>query len=94
LLKELASAWNGELRSTDVLARYGGEEFALALPGCSLDDATTLIERLRGATPAGETCSAGIVVWDGSETAEGLVDRADMALYDAKETGRDRIVAA
>jgi diguanylate cyclase (GGDEF)-like protein len=94
LLKELASAWNDELRSTDVLARYGGEEFALALPGCSLEDATTLVERLRGATPAGETCSAGIVLWDGAETAESLIDRADMALYDAKETGRDKIVAA
>jgi diguanylate cyclase (GGDEF)-like protein len=94
LLKELASAWTRELRATDVLARYGGEEFALALPGCSMDDATTLIERLRVATPAGETCSAGIVLWDGVEAAEDLVGRADMALYDAKETGRDKIVAA
>ncbi len=94
LLKELASAWTRELRATDVLARYGGEEFALALPGCSLEDATTLIERLRSATPAGETCSAGIVLWDGEETAEDMIGRADMALYGAKESGRDRIVAA
>jgi diguanylate cyclase (GGDEF)-like protein len=94
LLKELASAWTGELRASDVLTRYGGEEFALALPGCSLDDAGRLIERLRSATPAGETCSAGIVTWDGTETGDELVGRADAALYEAKELGRDRIVAA
>jgi diguanylate cyclase (GGDEF)-like protein len=94
LLKELASAWTNELRASDVLTRYGGEEFALALPGCSLADATALIERLRAATPAGETCSAGIVIWDGDETSENLVGRADAALYDAKDAGRDRIIAA
>ncbi len=51
LLKEIASAWRWELRSTDVLARYGGEEFALALPGCDVNDAGVLLERLRVATP-------------------------------------------
>jgi diguanylate cyclase (GGDEF)-like protein len=94
LLKQLAAAWGGELRASDFLARYGGEEFALALPGCSLDDATVLVERLRAATPEGETCSAGIVLWDGDETGEELVGRADAALYVAKDKGRDRIFAA
>ena len=94
LLKELASAWGGELRASDFLARYGGEEFALALPGCSLDDAVALIERLRTATPSGETCSAGVVLWDGEETGEELVERADRALYAAKDSGRDRTVGA
>ena len=55
LLKQLAAAWGAELRATDVLARYGGEEFALALPGCDLDDAGLLVERLRAATPAEQT---------------------------------------
>jgi diguanylate cyclase (GGDEF)-like protein len=94
LLKELASAWVRELRASDVLTRYGGEEFALALPGCAIEDAMNLIERLRAATPAGETCSAGIVLWDGEEPAEDLIGRADVALYNAKDSGRDRIVAA
>jgi diguanylate cyclase (GGDEF)-like protein len=93
LLKQLAAAWRDQLRATDVLARYGGEEFALALPGCDLSDATVLIERLRGATPAEQTVSAGLAVWDGDESAEALFGRADRALYLAKDAGRDRIVA-
>lgn len=94
LLKEIAAAWRGELRSTDVLARYGGEEFALALPGCDVNDATVLLERLRAATPDEQTCSVGLVLWDGEESAERIFGRADTALYAAKEAGRDRIVAA
>jgi diguanylate cyclase (GGDEF)-like protein len=92
LLKQLAALWRDQLRATDMLARYGGEEFALALPGCDLSDATVLIERLRGATPAEQTVSAGLAVWDGDESAEALFGRADRALYAAKEAGRDRIV--
>ena len=92
LLKQLAASWGAEMRATDVLARYGGEEFALALPGCDLDDAQVLVERLRAATPAEQTCSAGLVLWNGEETAEQLFGRADKALYAAKEGGRDRIV--
>ncbi len=94
LLKQLAAAWGGEMRASDFLARYGGEEFALALPGCSLDDAVALTERLRAVTPSEETCSAGIVLWDGEESSEHLVGRADRALYAAKDAGRNRIVAA
>ncbi len=92
VLKQLAAAWREELRTTDILARYGGEEFAFALPGCDLGDAATLVERLRAATPAGQTASAGLVLWDGDESAEHLFGRADKALYQAKASGRDRIV--
>lgn len=94
LLKEIAAAWRSELRSTDVLARYGGEEFALALPGCDVNDAGVLLERLRVATPEQQTCSVGLVLWDGEESSERIFGRADTALYAAKEAGRDRIVAA
>lgn len=92
LLKQIAAAWAGELRATDVLARYGGEEFALALPGCDLDDGGALAERLRAAMPEAQTCSVGLVSWDGSEDSERLFGRADKALYAAKEAGRDRTI--
>jgi diguanylate cyclase len=51
VLKEAATAWRGEVRSTDLLARYGGEEFVLLLPACALDDAIRIVERLRVVTP-------------------------------------------
>ena len=93
LLKEAAAAWREALRQSDLLARYGGEEFAVALPNCDGQAAVTLVERLRAVTPAGESCSAGLATWDGRETLEALVGRADASLYEAKQSGRDRIVS-
>ena len=94
LLVEATQAWHRALRPYDVLARFGGEEFSLILPGCDLADAVVLVERLRAAMPAGESCSAGIAEWDGAESADALVGRADAALYGAKRAGRDRAVIA
>ena len=89
LLKQAAAAWGVELRGTDFLARYGGEEFALALPGCTPQEAIEVAERMRTATPEGETCSVGIASWDGHEDAAALLGRADSALYQAKDRGRN-----
>jgi diguanylate cyclase (GGDEF)-like protein len=89
LLKATAAAWQDRLRKTDLLARYGGEEFAVLLPDCGLDGAMEIAERLRTA-PSECTCSIGVAAWDGREAATELVDRADRALYAAKEAGRDR----
>jgi diguanylate cyclase (GGDEF)-like protein len=94
LLKEAAAAWKAKTRETDLLARYGGEEFTILLPGAELEQARQIVERIRAATPAGETCSAGIATWDGSESAQALLERADEALYLAKESGRDRSAVA
>ncbi len=94
LLKQAAAAWSSRLRKSDMLARYGGEEFSLLLPGCTLEDAQTLVGRLRAAMPDGETVSAGIACWDETESADDFVGRADAALYAAKRGGRDRLVAA
>jgi diguanylate cyclase (GGDEF)-like protein len=94
LLKQSASAWERELRESDILARYGGEEFSVALPGCRLENAKDIVERLRAVMPGDQTVSAGVVCWNGRETAEELVGRADAALYEAKRMGRDCLVAA
>ena len=94
LLKEAAAAWRAAIRVTDLLARYGGEEFALLAPACALEDARSLADRLGAAVPGGATVSIGVAAWDGQESADALVARADAALYAAKEGGRDRYVVA
>jgi diguanylate cyclase (GGDEF)-like protein len=94
LLKHATAAWASQLRSSDMLARYGGEEFAVLLPGCALSDAESLLKRLRVVMPESQTVSAGIACWDGSESAEELVGRADVALYEAKRAGRDRLITS
>ncbi|HET6831864.1 MAG TPA: diguanylate cyclase [Solirubrobacterales bacterium] len=94
VLREAASAWRAVLRESDLLARYGGEEFTVALPGCDLQRAAELVNRLREVTPAEQSCSAGLACWDGGESADQLLGRADSALYDAKQSGRNRTVVA
>jgi diguanylate cyclase (GGDEF)-like protein len=92
LLKESAAAWRGILRASDVLARIGGDEFAILLPGCALEMAASIADRLRAAVPASAGCSVGVAMWQPGETSTELVARADRALYEAKERGRDRVV--
>jgi len=94
LLKGAAAAWTTELRAVDQLARYGGEEFIALFPGATGAEAVEVLDRLRAATPAGQTFSAGAAVWDGTETSDELIVRADKALYEAKAAGRRRTVVA
>ena len=94
LLKEAAAAWRAHLRDSDVLARYGGEEFGVVIAGLPAEEAIAIVSRLRPATPRGQTFSAGLAQWDGHESADELVGRADEALYLAKEAGRDRVLLA
>jgi diguanylate cyclase (GGDEF)-like protein len=94
LLKEAAAAWRAQLRETDLLARYGGEEFGIIITGRDAAEALYAVSRLQTVTPRGQTFSAGLARWTGTETAEDLVRRADEALYRAKAAGRDRVVAA
>ncbi len=93
LLKEVSAAWQAILRMSDVLARIGGDEFAVLLPGCSLEVAAQIAERLRSAV-ADANCSIGVASWDRVETVEELLARADAALYEAKEGGRGRVIVA
>jgi diguanylate cyclase (GGDEF)-like protein len=94
LLRDCAHAWKSNLRPGDTLARIGGEEFGVLLPGCALDDAANVLERLRDATPEGATASVGVAERYPGETATDVLARADAALYSAKESGRDRLRAA
>ena len=94
LLKSCAARWWDRVRSIDLLARLGGEEFALLLPNCIAPDAVVTLERLREATRDLRPTSIGVAQWDMQEPLEGLMLRADAALYRAKKSGRDRIELA
>jgi diguanylate cyclase (GGDEF)-like protein len=93
-LRRTAAAWRRELRAVDVLARYGGEEFGVLLPSTDIDAAQEVLDRVRLATPNGQTASAGVVVYDRRESPDSLLARADAALYRAKHAGRGVTVPA
>ncbi|CCO24271.1 GGDEF domain-containing protein [Maridesulfovibrio hydrothermalis] len=96
------------LRRYDLVARIGGEEFALILSGVGLFKAKQLVERLldkakalKFSTPDNSksfsiTCSAGIVCYKGIVNTDmrQLIDKADKALYKAKESGKDQVCTA
>lgn len=94
LLKEATAAWKTLLRAEDLLARYGGEEFCVLMTGSGPEEAAAALERLKAATPRGQSFSAGIALWDGAEPPDALLGRADVALYAAKNAGRDRVLLA
>lgn len=99
VLKSFARRATAELRNTDVLARWGGEEFVLMMPG-GLNNVSRVIERIGSSIRTGchptrhITFSAGIAQHRPTETVDQLLSRADVALYEAKRTGRDRYVLA
>jgi len=94
LIKECASRWHDELRDVDYVARLDGTEFAMLLPGCGLGEACDVLDRVRDATPRGQTASAGVARWDGEEPAELLLARGQDALSAAKSAGRNVTIAA
>ena len=103
VLNAVAREMEGSLRSYDLLGRIGGEEFLIASPGSELDDATALAERIRERIKARRianrtqavqvTVSAGVTSLSHQDAkAYGLLARADDALYQAKQQGRDRVI--
>jgi diguanylate cyclase (GGDEF)-like protein len=92
LLRAAADSWQAELRPGEVLARYGGEEFAMLIPGVTLQEAVRRVDALRVSTPGGQSFSAGVALWTPGADPEQTVADADIALYDAKRAGRDRVL--
>ncbi|MCV2351855.1 GGDEF domain-containing protein [Paucibacter sp. Y2R2-4] len=103
-LKSLAERVSKELRPGDLVARYGGEEFVLMLPATPLDEAQAVLQRLQRALSTSLflhegkdvfiTFSAGVTHFRPGETLEAALDRADVALYEAKHTGKNRACVA
>ncbi len=101
VLRTVASIIKEHLRESDIPSRYGGEEFAVLLPYTHIDEAQIVGERLRKAvenTPVpidkkniNVTISMGLAEFNPEETGEKLFERADKALYEAKESGRNRV---
>jgi diguanylate cyclase (GGDEF)-like protein len=92
VLQGAGAAWSNQLRGGDLLARIGGEEFGVLLPGADESTAMEIVERLRAVCPRPMTCSAGVAVLLPQEPTTDLLERADRALYEAKERGRDLAV--
>ncbi len=105
LLRSIAQLLKGHLRKNDIAARYGGEEFLVLLPETPLDGAVAVARKIRQALSTKEwkikgtgetmgkiTISMGVAVYAMNEPEKTLIQRADDALFLAKENGRDQIM--
>ena len=96
VLVELASTLKEKVRKTDTVGRWGGEEFLLILPLADLEQACSVAEKLRAEIsahvfPGGKqlTCSFGVASYCEGDNADTLISRADKALYQAKNNGKN-----
>ncbi|HEA51410.1 hypothetical protein LCGC14_0667600 [marine sediment metagenome] len=101
VLVDLAALIQQSTRRSDQLFRYGGEEFVILLSGVDGSGLTAVMNNLQHALrnrmrhPGGAiSASFGVAVYKPGESVDSWLERADRALYEAKETGRDRIVFA
>ena len=102
ILKELGNIILSNTRECDISARYGGEEFALILPETTQIEAAELLERLRQLIenhlftvdnlPVIVTVSVGIAQYEPEFSSKDFIDQADASLYQAKSTGRNKVV--
>jgi two-component system, cell cycle response regulator len=97
VLVETAAGVMAACRKEDIPARYGGEEMAVIMPNCGPEDALKVAERIRtslknaNVTLKGVTASAGVATYPLHATSpDGLMKKADEALYVSKENGRNR----
>lgn len=103
VLKATAEILQKGLREQDIVARFGGEEFVAVLTGCRYQEAVAIAERIRAncfetqlLAPNGEvislSTSVGVTEYEAGEDISTTLNRADEALYQAKEQGRNRVV--
>lgn len=101
VLRLVAKVLSKNLRSSDFISRFGGEEFVILLPSTELAEATKAVEKLRESIsrspfnfhgePVTITMSFGVAQAQEGDTAESLFERADAALYTAKQNGRNQV---
>ncbi|MBX2859395.1 MAG: GGDEF domain-containing protein [Cellvibrionaceae bacterium] len=104
VLKLLARILSTRLRQVDMVARYGGEEFVIIMPETSAEAALPVLDKIRATVgksafrfkdePVNITLSFGLSNFVSEDTVESVFNRADQALYKAKQTGRNRCVLA
>jgi diguanylate cyclase len=103
VLCSVADYLKNHSRSTDFVARYGGEEFVMILTGTQINNAMPLLEKTRIAIgklgfhysgePVSITVSCGVTELKQGDSAETVFERADKALYQAKNNGRNQCVS-
>ena len=105
VLRKVAATIERSVRTSDVVYRYGGEEFSMLLPGASPEEAAHVAERVRAAVEAEEfpgqemqpggrlTISVGVATL-ATGSGDDIRERADQALYRAKESGRNQVAFA
>ncbi|MCC5880519.1 MAG: diguanylate cyclase [Idiomarina sp.] len=100
VLLSVCATVNQQIRETDLFARWGGEEFLLLATETAAAEAIELAERIRAAIEKISepelpqvTVSIGVAEFNGSKTWDSVVDRADKAMYTAKQKGRNQVVA-
>lgn len=105
VLRQIARLLHKAVRAdVDIPARYGGEEFVIVMPYCGIEQATTVANRIRDSIRSRSfefedrklavTCSFGVAGCLTADTVDSFIDRADIALYQAKRDGRDQVAVA
>jgi len=106
VIRRVGATVKRHVRGTDIAARFGGEEFTIALPDTSMDGALTVAKTIHAGISKlalvkkstkeklpGITVSVGVASLGPDDDQESILDRADSALYRAKQTGRNRIIS-
>lgn len=102
VLKEFANIISLSIREYDIATRFGGEEFVILMPHMDLDNAVAAADRIRTALEAKDfnphaikvTASFGVATLSSNDSPEAFLKRADDAMYEAKNSGRNRVVSA